>query len=270
MHYNIPASMAEAYQGRTIIVRAYDPSEFPKYLSETDMKNVAYLQLLSLNTDTEGLNRWGEGIPVDLVMAEPEKEFPLLYSFSPLLKKHPVKVSVPPVPEFGKAVRVAASLNFAVRITGGQPEPAIEEEMADILNFYLRHPTVSRPIEYFHSLLFAFFHEKAVYLPTIQEEDPMAFRYITHEGEAAISERFAADGIIGEAATADAMCKLSEKSEECFDCDCFPFCRGYFKWPRPEYSCEGVKKIFQTLKRAAGDLEKHYAASLGRQGGRRK
>lgn len=261
--------MAKAYQEQAIIVRAHDPFEFQKYLSETDIGKVACLQLLSLNADTDGLSRWGEGIPVDLVMAEPEKEFPLLYRFSPLLKKHPVRVSVSPVPGFGKAVRLAASLNFAVKITGGQPEPAIEGEMTDILNFYLRHPTVSQPIEYFHSLLLAFFHEKTVYLPTIQEEDPIYFCYITDEGEEAISERFAAQGIIGEAATAEAMLKLSEESEECPDCEFFPHCRGYFKWPRTDYSCEGVKKIFQTLKRAAGELKKDYAASLEGERGNR-
>lgn len=265
MHYNIPAAMAKAYHGQNIIVRAHDPFEFPKYLSKTDMEKVAYLQILYLNGDTDCLTRWGEGIPLDIVLTDPEKEFPQLYRFSALLKKHPVRISVPPVPGFGKALRVAASLNFAVKITGGQPDPALEGEMTDILNFYLRHPTISQPVEYFHSVLFAFFHEKTVCLPTIQEEDPMYFRYITDEGEEAISERFAAQGIIGEAATTEAMLKLSEESEACPDCEFFPHCRGYFKWPRMDYSCEGVKKIFQTLKKAAGELKKDSAASLERE-----
>lgn len=267
MHYNIPASMAKAYQGKEIIARAHDSSEFPKYLSETDMEKVAYLQLLSLNADTDCLARWGEGIPLDLIMAEPEKEFSQLYRFAALLKKHPVRVSVPPAPGFGAAVRVAASLNFAVRITGGQPAPELNGEMTDILNFYLRHPTVTQPVEYFQSVLLGFLHAKPFFLPALLEEDPGFFCYITDQGEKAISERFAARGITGETASEDCIRNLVEESAECLDCEFLPHCRGCYKWPQKDYSCEGVKRIFQTLKRAARELKEDYAASLEGQRG---
>lgn len=262
MHYNIPASMAEAYHGRDIIVRAHDPVAFPKYLSETDLERVAYLQLLSPSADADCLNRWGEGIPLDLILTEPEKDFPRLYRFSALLKKHPVRVSVPPVPGFGKAVKVAASLNFAVRIKGGQPDPGLEGEITDILELYLHHPAVSQPIEYFHSVLLGFFHERPFFLPEIQEEDPDCFCYVTDDGEEAISERFAAQGIIGKTASADCIRSLVEENAECPDCEFLPHCRGYFKWPRREFSCEGVKQIFRTLKKAAATLKIDHAASL--------
>ena len=258
--------MVRAYHGEDIIVRAHDPCEFPKYLSETDIEKVPYLQLLSLSVDTDCLARWGEKIPLDLIMTDPEKEFPLLYRFSSLLNKHPVRVSVPPVCGFSKAIKLAASLNFAVKITGGQPDAALNGEMTDILNLYLHHPTVSQPIEYFHSILLAFFHEKPVSLPTIQEEDPMYFRYITDQGEETISDRFAAHGIIGEIAIATVIRTLPEESEECPDCEFLPHCRGYFKWPERDYSCKGVKEIFRTLKNAAKGLKKDYVASLERAG----
>jgi hypothetical protein len=256
--------MVSAYPREAIIVRAREPSEFLEYISETDMKRVQYLQLLSLSSDTSSLARWGEKLPLDLVMTDPEKEFPLLYRFSHLLNKHPVRVSVPPVSGFSKAVKLAASLNFAVRITGGQTDAA--REMEEVLHVYLRHPTVSQPIEYFHSVLLSFFHEKAVFLPTIQEEDPGCFRYITEQGEEAISERLAAQGLLGEMAVATFLRELPGKSAECPDCDFLAPCGGYFKWPERDYSCAGVKRIFRTLKKAAKELREDYAASLERTG----
>jgi hypothetical protein len=264
VRYNIPASMVRRYRGADIIVRARDAYDFPKSLSETDLRNVLYLQILSLSSDTECLARWGEKVPLDLVMTEPEKEFPLLYRFSRLLNKHPVRVSVPPVPGFSKAVKLAASLNFAVKITGGQPAAALNGEMTEILNLYLRHPTVSQPIEYFHSLLLAFFHGKPASLPTLQEEDPMYFRYITDQGQETISERFAAEGMIGETAIAAFIRELPEASEECPGCEFLPHCRGYFKWPERDYSCEGVKRMFGALKNAAHELKRDYVSSLER------
>ena len=254
--------MVRAYRGEDVIVRSCDPSEFPKYLSETDIEKVRYLQLLSLSGDTDCLARWGEKIPLDLIMTDPEKEFPLLYRFSGLLNKHPVRVSVPPVPGFSKGIKLAASLNFAVKITGGQPPPALNGEMTEILNLYLRHPTVSQPIEYFHSLLLAFFHEKPVSLLAIQEEDPVYFRYITDQGQETISERFAAQGMIGEIAIATFIRELPEVSEECPGCEFHPHCRGYFKWPKRDYSCQGIKRIFRALKNGAEELKRDCVASL--------
>ena len=266
MRYNIPASRVRAFHGEDIVVRAHDPSDFPRHLSETGTERIRYLQLLSLSGDTSCLASWGEKIPLDLVMSNPEKEFPLLYRLSGLLNKHPVRVSVPPVSGFSKAITLAASLNFAVKITGGQPAAALSGEMTETLELYLHQPTVSQPIECFHSLLLAFVHEKPASLPTIQEEDPRYFRYITDRGEEAISERFAAQGVIGETAISSFIRELPEASGECPDCEFLPHCQRYFKWPERNYSCELVKRVFRTLKNAAEELKKDSVASLGRAG----
>ncbi len=256
--------MVRACHGEEIVVRAHDPTDFPKHLSDVDIERVRYLQLLSLKGDMTCLARWGEKIPVDLVMTDPEKEFPLLYGLSGLLNKHLVRVSVPPVPGFSKAIKLAASLNFAVKITGGQPAAALDREMTEALNLYLHHPAVSQPIEYFHSLLGAFFHEKTSSLLTIQEEDPTYFRYITDRGEETVSERLAAQGIIGETTIATFIRELPEASEECPDCEFLPHCQGYFKWPERNYSCGLVRRMFGALKNAAEELKKDYVASLER------
>src|SRR4051794_31010738 len=105
--YNIPAQMVEAYRGRRVIVRSDNPNELAQHLSPADLTNVLYVQLLSLYVEVEALTRWGGSVPVDIVMRDPAREFPLLYKFSMLHDKHPVRVSIAVRPGFAKAVKLA-------------------------------------------------------------------------------------------------------------------------------------------------------------------
>ncbi|WP_169247682.1 hypothetical protein, partial [Candidatus Competibacter phosphatis] len=82
--------------------------------------------------------------------------FPCCIATATLLDNHPTRVIVPVAPGFGKAVKVAVSLDFAVRLEVEQPEPALIEEMAAVLEFYLHQSTVAQPIEYFHGSLQGF------------------------------------------------------------------------------------------------------------------
>jgi hypothetical protein len=47
---------------------------------------------------------------------------------------------------------------------------------------------------------------------------------------------------------------------ECASCEFFLNCGGYFKWPNRDFSCDGIKRIFHRLSRAA--LELHDDLSL--------
>jgi len=38
-------------------------------------------------------------------------------------------------------------------------------------------------------------------------------------------------------------------------------CAGYFKWPDPTYSCEGVKRLFTQIKAAADEINADLAAA---------
>ena len=256
--YNIPAQMVEAYRGRQVIVRSHDPAELVQRLShEADKENVLYVQLLSLNCEVEALSRWAETLPLDLVMRDPAREFPLLYNFSKLQDKHPVRVSISVRPGFVKAVKLALALNFAVKLEVGQPDSALLEEMAEVLDLYLHRTNVSQPVEYFHSTFLSFYHKEPSSLWFIQEEDPEQFRFITDEGEETVSERFA--GIYlkdhtGSIVREQPHAPLSGKSE-CDACEFFACCGGYFKWPDREFSCEGVKTLFGTLEGAAAELK---------------
>jgi hypothetical protein len=255
--YNIPARMVEAFAGRRVIVRSGDAAELVQHLSqESVLENVLYVQLLSLNGEVDALARWAESLPVDLVMRDPAREFPLLYNFSKLHDKHPVRASIAVRPGFVKAVKLALALNFSVKLEVGQPSPELVEEMAEVLDLYLHRTNVAQPVEYFHSIFLSFYHQEPSSLWFIQEADPEQFRFITDEGEETVSERFAGiylkdrtGAIVREQAFAPPV-----KESECDACEFFACCGGYFKWPDKEFVCDGVKTLFGTLEGAAAEL----------------
>ena len=55
--------------------------------------------------------------------------------------------------------------------------------------------------------------------------------------------------------------RLIDQGAECATCPWQPLCQGYFKWPDPSYSCQGVKQLFFSL-RAAGDEIRRDVASF--------
>lgn len=260
--YNIPVSMVETYAGRSLIVRSRDPAEIVEGLSMEDLARVSYVQVLSIHPDLERLTLWGQNIPVDLVVQDPERDLPLLYQCSSLLARHPVRVSVPVAPGFSKVVKLAVSLNFAVKLQVFQPDPFLFEELSRAAHWYLRHATVSQPIEYFHSLFLAFYRGDPVTLWAIQEEDPSHNRYITDEGKETLSKRFAEGDLKGEVTSFVTRFRdeLIAEERECSSCEFLGNCSGYFKWPSREYRCDGVKALFETIKDAAEELRGDLAA----------
>ena len=53
---------------------------------------------------------------------------------------------------------------------------------------------------------------------------------------------------------------LVAEGAECAECPFFSACRGYFKWPRRDYDCTGVKALLHTLRQAADELRGDLAA----------
>jgi len=261
--YNIPVSLVGAYRGRKMIVRARDSSELVGALSERDLGDLLYVRLLSLTADVEALGNWGFAVPIDIAMGDPATDYSALYRHARLLDNHPVRISVPVAPGFSKAVRLAAALNFAVRLEPAQPAPEVIEELFEVLDFALHHPWVAQPVEYFHSALLAFYDQQAITLWAIQEEDPTLVRYVTDDGVETISPRFAGmkttPGDLASFVDKFRNGLLAERSE-CCGCEFWERCGGYFKWPRREFACDGVKAVFHTLREAAGDLRKDTSA----------
>lgn len=268
--YNIPARLVEAYSGRRVIVRSDNPSELVQQLSEeADIENVLYVQLLSLNVEAEVLTRWAESVPVDIVMRDPAREFPLLYKFSMLHDKHPVRVSIAVRPGFVRAVKLALALNFAVKLEVGQPDSALVQELAEVLDLYLHRASVTQPVEYFHSIFLSFYHQEPSSLWFTQEEDPEHFRFITDEGEETVAGRFAGFDPNGKnaALAGEQPATLPDEKSECDGCEFFACCGGYFKWPDKKFSCEGVKTLFGAIKGAAAELRDDLNAFRVSQGG---
>jgi hypothetical protein len=255
--YSIPDTMIEAYRGRNLIVRGRDPSLMVDRLATHDLERVQYLQILGTGGNIDSLMRWENAVPVDLVVENTEADLPLLYRYSTMRAERPVRVSVPVVPGFSKVVKLALSLDFAVKLELSQPEPAMIDELLQVAGLYLHQTTVSQPVEYIHSMFLAFYHGDPVTLYTVQEEDPSRNRYITDHGTETISRRFAGGDLkYGVLSFIKRFTEelLTEK-QECTDCEFFNSCLGYFKWPRKEYRCDGVKALFQRIMEAAEELK---------------
>jgi hypothetical protein len=53
---------------------------------------------------------------------------------------------------------------------------------------------------------------------------------------------------------------LVVQGAECAMCPWQQQCRGYFKWPDPTYSCEGVKQLFSRIQAAGEEIRRDMAA----------
>lgn len=255
--HNIPVKLVPEYRGREVIVRTHYPAILVKVLPERELGNVVGVQLLSMQADVDPLADWGYAIPVELVMRDPVVEFALLYRHAKLLDKHPVGTSIPVVPGLSKAVKIATSLQFAVKLDLGQPEPAAIEELLAVLDFYLHHASVSQPVEFFHTTLLSFFEKDPITLWDVQEEDPAYVRYITEDGDERVARGMGGtnDPDDLEILVARLQGELLAENSECSRCAYFDYCGGYFKWPRKGYRCDSVKRVFGALQDAAIELE---------------
>ena len=256
--YNIPVHLVPAYQGHEVLVRAQDPTALVQALPDGALEKLVSVQLLSLTADVDALADWGYGVPVDLIMLSPETEFPLLYRHAKLLDKHPVRVSIPALPGLFTAVKVASALRFHVKLNVGQPAPETIETLQSVLNFYLHHTSVSQPIEFFHTALLAFYHQVPVPLWDVQAEDPAYVRYVTDDGRETIVRCPVDVRVTGDLGSfvADLQQALLAERGECCECAFFAHCGGYFKWPRKDYGCSGVKTLFRTLSEAGEALRR--------------
>jgi hypothetical protein len=256
--YEVPLERISAYRGRRLIVRARESAALVAALAAEELEHLLGARLLSLAADSEPLNAWAPGLPVDLAMTDPASEFPLLYRHTELLDSHPVRVIIPVRPGFGKAVRVAIALHFAVWLEPGQPEPALVEELVEVMAFYLRQPTVAQPVEFFHSTLLGFYHDDPAPLWVVLDADPQGLRHIADDGAEGLPGRLAG---VEAAVAADAdldewIARVLATGAECRTCEFLASCGGYFKWPRRDYDCAGVKRLFGLLRDAAAELRR--------------
>ena len=262
--YHVPLHLAAAYGGRKVIVRTADSARLVMTLSESDRENLVGVQLLSLTANVDALADWAYGLPVELAMLYPAEEFSLLYRHAKLLDKHPIRVSIPVTSGFSKAVQVASSLQYSVKLELHQPTPAAVDELRGVLAFYLHQSSVAQPVEYFHSALLSFYHRTPMTLWEINEEDPAHFRYITDDGRETVARRLVSESVAGDLNSFVPRFEVELLAEggECAHCEFFKNCGGYFKWSSRDFACDGVKLVFRALQDAAGELEHDLAGFL--------
>jgi len=260
--YNIPIKLIDDYRGRNVIVRSSAPEEIVNCLKRSDPTNIRFIQLLSTPDDTSALEGSGQHLPIEIVLKDPVAEFVKLYNYPNLLDTHPVRIAIPVLPGFSKAVKLAVSLDFAVKLEMEQPDSFLVEELMTALDFYLHRSVVRQPIEFFQTILLSFYRHEPVSLWAVAEEDSAVVRYITDDGQETISKRFAGAHLeyhLEDFVELFGQQLVSEK-RECHECEFFNRCGGYFKWPDHNYKCDGIKKLFHTLQSAADEVKQDLAA----------
>ena len=202
------------------------------------------------------------GVPFDVVLSDPAMEFSDLYRLVDACAVRSIRVTIRVAPGFLKAAKLAAALRLPVRVLPGQPATQELRELNELLELYLRQPMVEAPVEFFHSLLATMFGTDSGSLWRILEEDPAEFLHYDASGRAILprstvfdSTRTSFRGFVE-----NHLKSLVEQGAECATCPWQRPCAGYFKWPDPTYSCEGVKRLFSTVQAAADEIGRDLAS----------
>jgi hypothetical protein len=259
----LPSGLAEKQGDQPFVAIVRNREELFRWLRDPP-PGLRWLQVEGMLADADA---WTEvahtdsDIPLDVVLSDPASEFSELYRLVDASAVCDIRVTVPVVPGSAKAVRLAAALRLPVRLLPGQPNAEALNELRAILDIYLHEPTVEAPVEFFHSLLVAACATKDVSLWVILEHDPDTIR------------RYNADGLTDFPATDDPnereftpsgfvekhLKSLIAQGGECAACPWQRPCRGYFKWPDPSYSCEGIKGLFSAIETAGIEIRRDMA-----------
>jgi hypothetical protein len=259
--YNVPASLVDSFKDQNLIIRSRLSSELVEALSKVNPDRVWYLELTSLDDDPDIFSQLDRPMRLNLVVEEASPQFSSLYKFyGGGLERHPIRVTVMASPGFGKVVKLAGSLGFGVKIETTQPSVDLVREIMVILDYYLHNPTVSQPIEFFHSMLISFCNGVPITLWEFQEEDPSIVHYITDNGKAVLSRRLQTIKIPGTGSNYldDLKQELLREGCECKACPFFSRCLGYFKVPDRQFGCHEIKMLLGAIGEAASSLASDY------------
>jgi hypothetical protein len=260
----LPAALAEEQGDQPFVALVRTPDELVRWLGQSP-EGLQWIEVEGLLDNLEAWRRatqpGASQVPLDIILTKPASEFANLYRLIDVSATRELRVSMPAVPGFFKAVKLAASLRLPIRLLPGQPTSEGLSELTEALEFYLHGPMVEAPLEFFHSLLATAAGADNGSLWMILEEDPAAFQRYDDKGRHQLPRP---DGIgaaetFSEAFVENRLRKLLDQCAECASCPWQQVCRGYFKWPDPAYSCEGVKGLFSRIDAAADEIEQDLA-----------
>lgn len=244
----LTAAAAEGQSGESCVVIVRTRDEFARWL-RGPAPGVEWLQVECLLDDPEVwamAAQGGSAVPLDVIVADPAAEFSMLYRLVDARIVRSVRVTLPAMPGFMKALRLAVSLQLPVRLLPGQPSAEVLAELDEAAEFYLRDPMVETPVEFFHSLLAALRGTETGTLWMMLEEDPKVFARAAPQRPRNFVEA--------------QLARLVDQGAECATCHWQTLCAGYFKSPDPEYDCAGVKGLLARIESAADEIGRDLAS----------
>jgi hypothetical protein len=249
----VAAATAEPPRERPFVAIVRTREELQRWL-QAPPRGVEWLQAEGLLGDFDAWALAAQGakpIPLDVIMEHPAEEFSLLYRLVDVRLVRDVRVTVPAVPGFLKAVRLAASLQLPMRILPGQPSTEVLAELTETVDFYLHNDIVDAPIEFFHTLLTILGRtvHREITLWKILEQDPALFPQLDAGGQPLLPADF----------TTTHWHSLLAQQAECATCEWQSVCMGYFKWPDPGYSCTGIRHLLAHIAAAAQEIAQDLA-----------
>ena len=271
--FNVPIAVGRRFAaaGAGLILRADSVPALLAGLPDPLPERLVSLQAGSREFDHRPLLSFPAPVPFDLILDDPASWFDDLYRLVEVLPSRPVRASIAVRPGFGRAVKLAGALGLPVRLLPDQPDAGLAGELLDVLDIYLHRPLQCQPVEFFHSVLAAFFRGENASLWAIMEDDPAVVRRVGGDGREAPPPRCAgASAVPGppwETFVDRLVGVLRVRGGECLSCPFAPLCRGYFKFPDPGYRCDGVRSVLSALREAAGELRRDVAGNLSAEEG---
>jgi hypothetical protein len=192
---------------------------------------------------------WPEGVPLDVVLEDPSREAAGLYGLNPIARQRPVRVTIPGRPGAARASRIAMALQLPVRLLALQPSPAVLAELEEVLELYLHGAQTSAPVEFFHSALAWSLHGDAPPAWFALELDPDGFPRVGDDPAGAGQWPPAEAGFVQAR-----LGHLVDGGAECAACRFRQWCQGFFKWPDPAYSCDGVTRLLARIEQSGAQL----------------
>ncbi len=256
MVYNVPLELAEQFSDHAVFLRTHDVSHLAQVLTTIPLKGLAGTELALVGDLFPDLSVIDPSIPVDLRILNTKAHELLLRDHSERFTHRIVRVVIPAGSGMVRSVKTAAGLGLPIKLRIGQPDGTVVEEMYEVLDYYLHDKEVSQPIEFFHSLLWTFFRDEEKTMWQIQEEDPSCNLYVTSDGVVTVSGRIPLQRQLASLASFldELRLELLVAQGECSMCQFFSNCVGYFKFPDPDYSCDGIVRLMESLKNAAMEL----------------
>jgi len=247
----VPAGWAPEYPVGPLVLRVTCAEE-AALADAVPSERVAWIE----TTVALAAGEWPAEAGLDVVLADPARDAPLLYDIARLRHERPMRVTIEGVPGVATAARVAMALQLPVRLRLQQPTEATIAELAAVLEGYLHDPQATAPVEFFHSALARRLHGTPLTLWTALERDPAVHRRVADDGGPDPRAPPQDDGFV-----AAHLARLVADGAECARCRFRGLCAGYFKWPDSSYECAPVVGLLGQLDAAANVLERDLADS---------